>query len=610
MSEATTLLRNPVDAHVGSANPSSNHADAKKLWLESSTDTSYAFVFFNRPFPLGATIINATLRVYTDGAWNIAPTLTVRRVLDRWNVNKLTWNNRPNVTTTTVQTSKSSAADDDEWAFDVTQFMQTVANGGVWYGFRIGTDATARKALHSGSTAVGTRPQLEVTWSRAPQPPTTLTPSGSRAVSVAKPVVSFDFTDHLGSTQLQAVQVQIDPNGNWTTPAFDSGVVAATEPELDLATTTYAGVTAGQETRWRAKVQDGAGLWSEWSDVARFRRDNKGALTITNPAVAPNDFVSEWTPPIIWSLTGETQKAWQVFVTPADDHTDHLHDTGRTKGTDTSWTLPKGVIEDDERYRVVVRVWDSKDRQATPGDPPFTQVEREFEFREDGTPNPVTSLTALNLLPRPWMRLEWQRSTAPDSFTIKRNGKVIETGLDPAALLLSGTTYRWTDKDASPNRNHTYVVQAFVNGKSSANNPSVTALSEVRGIWLVDRERDIDVLIKGREPGEWSMGEDATTHYPMGDSKPVRITQSLRGWEGHITGTLTTSEGLTAQEWQDRLLRIKSRPGDNLTLTLGQESMRVEAYNIVVAPTGNTPTNVAVDFDFHQVGRLDYRPRL
>lgn len=601
MSESTSLLRNPVDTWVGSSHPSANHAGTRVLSIENGA--AYAFVFFNRPFPLNAAIVEAKLYLYTRSAWNISPTLTVRRVLERWNVNRVNWNNQPDTGGVVTQVTKSSAQVHDEWAFDVTSALQTVANGGVWYGFRVGTDG-ARKDLDANSA------RLEVTWSRAPQAPTTLNPSGGLAVATGKPTLSFDFTDHMGSTQLQAVHVQIDPSGTFGTPAWDSGVVAATEPELDLTTTSYPALAGGQETRWRVRVQDGSGLWSEWSDPVRFRRDNKGTLTIDNPGAAPNDFVSEWTPPIFWSLTGETQKAWQVFVTPADDHTDVLHDTGRTKGTDNSWTLPKRVIEDDERYRVVVRVWDSKDRVRTPGDHVWTQAEREFAFREDGTPNPVTGLNANNLLPRPWVQLEWQRATAPDYFKVKRNGKVIEDDLDPDDLFVSGTTYRWTDKDAAPNRRHDWRVQSFVNGKSSANNPEVTAKAEVRGIWLVDRERDIDVLIRGREPGEWTMGEDATTHYPLGDTKPVRITQSLRGWEGHITGTLVTGAGLTAQEWQDRLLRIKSRPGEDLTLTLGQESLRVEAYNIVVAPTGNTPTNVLVEFDFHQVGRLDYRPRL
>lgn len=608
MSESTTLLRNPVDAFIGSTNPTVNHADAKSLQLEA--DAAYVYVFFNRPFPLGATILDATLRLYTRGAWNTTPTVTVRRIAQRWGINRITWNNRPPVGSAATSTTQSSAADDHEWAFDVTSLMQAVSDGGVWYGFRLETTHAGRRAFHSGNTATGTRPQLEVTWSQAPQPPETLSPSGGRAVSVAKPTLRFDFTDHRGSTALQAVQVQIDPDGTFATPDFDSGVVATTEPELDLTTTTYLGLSGGQETRWRVKVQDGAGLWSEWSDVVRFRRDVKGTLTIDNPGAAPNDFVSEWTPPIFWSLTGETQKAWQLFITPADDRTDHLYDTGRTRGTDMSWTLPKGIIEDDSRYRVVVRIWDTKDREHTPGDRAYTQAEREFVFKEDPTTNPVTNLAVENLLPRPWAELTWDRATAPDRFVVKRNGRVIESDLDPAERFTSGTSYRWVDRDAHPYRHHTWVVQAVALGKTSGNNPSVGLDLTQQGIWLSDNDRDIDVFINGRDEGTWAMGEEATTHNPLGATHGVRITQALRGLEGTITGELTEAAGRTVEQWEDNLLRIKARPGQVLTLSMGNESIRCVVGNLAIYPTPTVPITKGVSFDFWQVGRLSFKPRL
>ena len=608
MSQETNVLRNPVDAFTGSANPTTNHADSKALYVQQ--DASYVWLHFNRPFPLGATIVEATLRLYTKGSWNTTPTITVRRALDRWGVNHITWNNQPPASSRLAQLTQSSAGDDDEWAIDVTDLLQTVADGGVWYGFRVGSDNPNRLAFNSSVAGAGTRPQLEVTWSDAPQPPETLKPSGGLAVSVGKPLLSFDFTDHRGNTALQAVRVQIDPNGTWANPAWDSGTVLATEPELDLNDTTYPGLAAGDTTRWRVQVQDGSGQWSEWSDPAQFRRDNKGALTILNPGAAPNDFVSEWTPPIIWELTGEVQRAWQVLITPADDPTNYLYDTGRTKGTETSWTLPKGVIEDDNRYRVVVRVWDSKDRVHTSKDDRvYTQAVREFDFREDPTTNPVTNLAVTNLLPRPWAELTWDRATAPDKFVVKRNDKVVEADLDPADLIVAGTTYRWRDKDAHPYRRATWKVQAVANGKTSGG-PEVSMLVMQQGIWLSDNERDIDVFINGRDDGTWAMGEEATTHNPLGATHGVRITQALRGLEGTITGTLTPDAGKDVEAWEDNLLRIKARPGQVCTLSLGNTSMRCVVGNVAVWPLPTVPITKGVSFDFWQAGRLDFTPRL
>lgn len=604
MGQATHAQRNATDAHVNSGKPSTNYADSKQLLLQTGVAT--AFLHFNRPFPLGATIVSATLRLYAKGSWGISPTLSVRRVTDRWAVSKINDSNRPTVSPVVATKTQSSAADGDEWAFNVAAALQDVSNGAVWFGFRIETDNANAKYLYS-SDAVDFQPILEVTYSEAPQAPTTLSPSGSRAVSIAKPVLTFDFTDTSGSTDLQSVQVQVDAGGNFTTPAFDSGTVATTVPELDLATTAYAGLSAGVETRWRVRVQDAAGLWSPWSDVERWRRDLKGTLTITSPAASPNNKVAEWTPPLSWTLTGETQKAWRLLLVLDDDPTVEVHDTGWTQGTATSYTLPKAVIEDDEFYRMVLRIRDSKDREHTDGDPVYTEATRTFQFAEDPTPNPVTGLTAGTLLPRPWVQLDWSRSTMPDSFSVVEvvdgKNKVYDSDLDPTALLVSGTSYRYVVKDSRPNRSHTWKVQAVVNGKASASNPTVTKKTDIRGLWLVDRDRDIEVYLAspGRDLGEWAMAEDSAVLAPLGSERSVVVTQGLRGYENAVRGMLMDNEaGKTLEQWEDALLRIRSRPGQILTLSAGDESIRGVAYNISISPTPNTPTEKAVTFNFNQ----------
>lgn len=602
MGQATTVHRGATDASVSSSKPSTNYADTKALHIESGIGR--AFLHFNRPFPLGATVISATLRLYTKGSWGSAPTLTVRRVTEFWGVNKVTWNNQPAVSgTVAASTSHSSSVDADEWAFDVTTALQNVSNGAVWFGFRVEGTNTNPRYFYSAD-AVDHQPILEVTYSEAPQAPTTLSPSGSRAVSIAKPVLSFDFTDYSGSTAMQSLQVQIDAGGNFTTPAFDSGEVAATEPELDLTTTAYAGLTAGTETRWRVRVRDGAGLWSPWSDVERFRRDVKGTLAITNPPVS--GIVNEWTPPLAFSLTGETQTAWRLFLTPADDPSKILagSDTGWTKGTANTWTLPKNIIEDGSDYRLVVRVRDTKDREATPGDPIHTEAVRVFHFAEDPTPNPPTGLTAITLEPRPWVQLDFSRSTAPDSFAIVRDDKVIESGIVPADILVSGTAYRWTDKESRPSRNHTWKVQAVVNGKTSTGNPTVTKKTQIRGMWLVDPERDIEVYMAspGRDVGDWALGEDSAVLLPLGSERAVVKTQGLRGYEPTaVTGTIIDGEaGKTLEQWEDALLKIRDKPGQILTLSLGDEGIRGVAYNINLGFTANSPTEKRVTFGFVQ----------
>ena len=127
------------------------------------------------------------------------------------------------------------------------------------------------------------RPSLYVEWTEAPQAPTDLAPSANDAVSIAAPVVRFQFTDTLGDTTLAAVQVQVATDAAFTTGVWTSAWVSSTDPQLDLAAAGYPGMAEGASVYWRAKVRDGAGLESGWSAAAQMRRVSKGTVTITNP---------------------------------------------------------------------------------------------------------------------------------------------------------------------------------------------------------------------------------------------------------------------------------------------------------------------------------------
>ncbi len=610
MRTESLVLANCVDTWASADNPTVTHPDTATLGLKTGGTDAYLY-FDLSALPPRATVPTGMLRVHTKGSWGgTSQTLTVRPINSEWKVARLTANTKPTVGPESATKTQSSGADAHEWAIPVGPLIQLVADGARWYGFRLATSDTVFRRLYASGSG-DFQPTLTLTYSTAPSAPTDLSPAAGRAVSIAKPVLRFDFTDDSGSTALQAVQVQINPTNDFTAPAFDSGVVAATVPELDLALTTYLGLANAAETRWRVRVQDGAGLWSPWSDPALFRRDNKGTLAITYPAAAPSDFVSEWKPAVTWSLTGETQKAWQVQVAKVADPTLVHHDSGRVKGIETAYTLPVDVLVDAERYRLTVRVWDSKDRENTPSDPPWTETTRDFGFVEQPTPTPVANLTAVAVLPRAWVDLGWTRATAPHSFSIMRDGKVLVSGLAPADLLVSGTTYAYRDKTAAPRRTHTWVVQSTVNGETSTANPTVSLKVTPLGFWLADDVRDIDVFITGKNPGTWVMPEDAATHVPLGARTPVRVTQSQQGWHClGFTGMLRSAAGKTADEWEDRMMRLKERPGQTLTLSLGNETLRVVIGNVSTGPTEEGPETKSVAFDFWQVGKFNFDPRL
>lgn len=613
MSSTDVVQKNALATYAVSGQPSQNYAGLRRLHVSS---TRHTFISFNRAFPAkrrgeSVTIVSATLRLFArDGGWG-AQTINVHRLGFEWKKNRLNWNNRPAVVAGGAVASKTQNTPNDGtvWEFDVRAQMQAVADGGVWYGFSVRSEGADTLSFYSPDVTTY-QPQLEIEWSERPEQPTVLSPSGNRAVSIAKPVLTFDFTDAFGNTAMAGAQVQLNALDEWGAPLFDSGTVLTSERELDLATTAYAGLAGGASIYWRVRVLDGSGLWSPWSDAARFKRIGHGVLTLSNPPDIAVPFVSEWTPPIVWQFTG-AQTGYRVLITRADDPSVHLADSGRVRSTETQWTVPRRTLRDDREYRVVLTVWDDIDREQTPGAPAFVRVARTFVFQEDGTPNPVTALTATQVDGSPWVDIEWDRATAADYYVVKRNGTVVEDFLEPSEVLAQGTHYSFRDQGAKPHDVTTYVVQAVVNGKTSTNNPSVNITVRPIGIWLVDAVRKVYVMINSEGPGEWSVSERYASYFPVNSTREIRVVESIGGYVGSISGTLTNTPSLdmTANKLRERLIGMKERPENVLQLIAGRTSIRVLVSDIVVSPADDY-RDAMVSFRFMQVGQPEWEVRL
>lgn len=589
----SVTLRNATDAWTSADRPSVNYGDARKLWVGSGS--RWAYVFFNRAAPLGATITSATLRLYYADTW-AAATITVHRLGERWKVSRLTHANRPATTGSSVQASAPAGPAGTYVDVDVKPLLQAVSDGGAWFGFRVATSG-GNEPLGASEGTSTLRPTLTVEWTEAPDAPTTLAPSGNAAVSVSKPTLRFDYTDALGDTALAAVQVQVDPAANWTTPAWDSGEVPATVPQLALAATTYPGLANDASTYWRVRVKDGAGLWSEWSDDEQFKRVDLGSVTINNPAASPQNVVHDPTPPFLWAYSA-TQAAWQVLVTdPATDKT--LADSGKQLGTETAWTPPSKKLTGLGPYRVEVRVWDAQHREATPDSLDHAVAVRDFTITSDTTVPPVVGLAVQQpVQDRPVVRLEWTRSSAPDSYLVRRDGDVVAEDLLPGDLLVSGTTYAYEDEGAAPWRTHTWEVQAVVNDAASEWE-QVAYTPRSRGIWLLDSERDRLVWLAGSEGGTFTQAEEASVFAPVGSRTVVRRVQGQRGYEGSLAGVLVDRAGLAALESEASLLAMRGEPARPVQLVAGDLSLRVVLGNIGTYPTAQgTPPQRVATFDF------------
>lgn len=598
----TSRIRAGYDTWVSSTEPTSKHPRDNRLRVKGTS--SYAYVYF----PLGpelrnVTILSATLHLFgRDTGWG-TQTVSVKRITQAWDAGTLTWNNKPDVGTTTATRAQTNPADGTDWAIDVTSLVLEFASGGRWRGMRVSIGDTTERRFNS-LNATGSKPYLEVVWTDAPAEPVDLSPAGGRAVSVSRPVLSWSNENSPDGTDISAAQVQIDPAANGTTPAFD--VTVATDlAELDLTQTAYAGLASGASTQWRVRVKDEVGVWSAWSDWAPFSRVDKFSVSITTPGTV----VAEHTPPVAWT-TSSAQTAWQILVTDPADPSIVLHDTRRKTGTTQDYTIPgkddatgQRILADGRDYRLEVRAWDAVEREATPGDPRYSSAVVVFHYEDDPTVDKVINLDASQFGMTPYVDLTWQRTTTPDAWTIEVDDKVVDDSIPGADLLVAGTYYKYRYKDAAPDVEHTFKVKPTVNGQK-AGSPEVTVTPKPAGVWVLGPD-DIDVLITGKELGSFSMPDRGTTFVLPQSRNPVRITQGVGGWQGTISGRLASTAGRTADGWRNQLLKIKKR-GETVTLIVGGESFRAVLFDINVEPSRDGGQTRQVSLEFFQVGNIDW----
>jgi len=614
---APVTLKNASDSYVSEKYKSKNFSSVSKIYLAdgSSANTRYGFLYFGVPSGMaGTTIISAKLRLYSGAGFSGSVTLSVQRLAAKFSVNRVNWNNKPGVTGGTVSVTKTSAPDGTMWEFDVSSIMQSVANGAPWYGWRISATGSGSKYIYSAQAAGRYRPQLEITWSDAPDAPERLIPDNGRAVSVDKPVLQWDFTDPSGDQTMQAFNLRLFTDATRAannTPVSGSGdfdvYITSDVPEVDLDDVTgYPGLAGGGTLWWRVRVQDGAGLWSKFSDVATFVRLSKGTLTIDNPApaVAPDPaFVTDPTPPFSWTFANRTQRTFEVFLTTPETPAVFIWRSGVINSAENSITPPPGKItEVGKTYRVVVRVYDDVDRVTVPDDPTYVQAYRDFVYKYSSGVAPVTNFSATPDPIRPKMVLKWQRSTAPDSFIILRNGRVIDD-IEPVELLVSGTTYTYTDDEAAPRSQNTWSVAAKVNGVTSSGNPSAT--DYVKSVAPVLSQRGGGRPVYLFNPGvDAERAESSEIHYILGDAPPVLITQSIRGYEGTVSGVLANDviPGLSAAEQLANLEYFKDNPGLVLKFIWVDKVMKVVVRNVTNTPLPNPDgsTEYLASFEFFE----------
>ena len=608
------IVRSGLDATVKSAYPNATYGKATRLQVKSTTHES--FIFFRSPIPQNAamTASSGVLRIKNAVAITGSVTVTVQRVGASPKWSRLTWNNKPGVVGSAVSQTIVNPTTSDWFELDVAAHLQAIANGSPNYGWKITTTSTTLVRLYS-LNAAQYKPTLVAEWTDKPDIPNVLHPVNGKAVATNKPTVRMTYSDPGGDDALDAVQIQIDAAGDFTSGIdFDSGWVTSTTPELDMSATAYAGLSDGASTTLRCRVRDEAGGVSDWSDPVTFSRDDKATLAITSPGVGAT--VDEFTPPIDWTFTGETQKAYRVLIARAARPHTWIYDSGRVTSATTEHTLPfrwhgHRVLKDDLSYIVTVRVWDTKDRCGVA----YVQQTRAFTVQYDATVTPATSLTANQFSSdSPWVVLQWQRATLPDEWVIVRDGEVIEKEETAGDLLLSGTTYQFVDRTARPMVAHTYRIRAVVNHKTASTNPSATITPVAKGVWLTNDDGTQVVHFYGDDIENVAYGESSEALVPIGAEASVKITNGMRGLSG--TMPLYIRNGPDGRNWDQHkqdLLAMKAAPSTTFRLAWGDENIPVVLSNVSVSPASMTlagSVQLRASFSFEQDGELPFEAEL
>jgi hypothetical protein len=486
--------------------------------------------------PAGATVQSAvlTMRSRNSPSWSGSRTVTAQALTGGFSTST-TWAGAPSATPTNqVSVSQTGAVFGAYWTLDVTAIAQawvsgTLANNGL----KVSSSSTTA-GIFQGATAPWGAPFLTITYVTEAEPPTGLHPA-SGAVSVSKPTLTFQ-----APSDTISIQVQVDPAANGTSPGFDSGELAYAGGLLDLSATSYAGLSSGSSTQWRARVKNAFG-WSDYSAWVTFSRTGWGTVAITSPGSTSED-----PSPVITATYTGTVTSWRALLKNSLGAV--IEDSGWTPGTTPAFGTTKSV---GTSGTAVMQIRDDEVRDATPGDPDYVEVSKAFTVAPSGTPSVIASVAGSNDKVSPLVTLTGTRAAGvPDEVAIYRDGVLADRV--PGASVFSGTTMTYLDKGAGMNTAHAYTVYAVVNGAWSNASAAVNVTPRCKGIWIFDADTGVGdaALILGDDDQEQTQPEVSVVHRPVsgpsGVPQVVRRRLSRYPREGAVAGTLVDALGVSA----------------------------------------------------------------
>lgn len=487
-------------------------------------------------------------------------------------------------------------------------------------------------ASHLARTAIVARPGLTVTMTSANPGVVTLAGHGLRADDV----VVFETTGAL-PTNVVAGQPYFVLSSGLTTNTFEFALTSGgtaintTSGSQSGTHTLYTGVLgialSNNSVRyWRVRVTDSNGGVSGYSLIQSFTMTTKGTVTISYPGST----LREQSPEVQWTLSSGTQASYQVILTEASNGF-VIWDSTRVASTDQFVTIPAGLINDTDSgfYNLEVRVWDTLGRVPNNNDPAYSTTSLVFTYTPNGAAANVLTLTAVPSNTSPAINLTWTRAAAPDYFAVQvstdggvtyktpsgttPNGETWDR-LVPGNYLVSGTTYTVPYYQAKPQSTTYFQVNAVVLSAGvytvTTGDPTASATPDPPGLWFVHSVTGVGLVIltpNQRASYEWDLGEEAVEYYPLGRQDPVRVTTSMRGYEGTVQGEVRDYYGLTAEQARENLEAMKAELGQNpIRLIVQGLNFPVRLGNIKLAPVH--PKGYQVSIDFTQTAEFDVNP--
>ena len=567
----TVTMRAGLDGYVRQDRPDDNFGSAARLTVDGTGGSvRYAYIFFRKPFGKNAHITNGKFRLRLKGAIAGGPhVFTLKRVEQSWKEGRLNYTNRPDVdATNSADVSVTGGVDGELLEFDIGDMLADVAAGAEWFGVRLEVNTAGVKKLHSAeSDEPQFRPELLVSWTKGAAEPQDLVPAGGRSISLAQPTLQWAAQSVARGEESQAeFEVEIasanatEGDGEFV-PAnvlHGPGWIASTLSEYDLSTTAFT-IDDAEEVFWHVRTKEENGRVSTWSKTAKFRRDTKGVVTITNPPAPAANVVEETTPPFTHTFADRDQEAtaYTLFQADGEGGWVKIWDRDRRKTSDLSITPPNKLIRSEGvEFKLWVDVYDDIDREDMKGDRAFVRAERIFTYERSGTPASIESLV-VTPGPGPGVILEVERTAQPDFFAIKRNGEIVEDRIPSEDVIDVAPIYSIPYYGLKPRRSSEIEVEAVVLSggkyKHSDDNPTEDVTPTPIGIWLVAPEKGIEIFFADREEPRMGIGKSRDELEVMGSRKTITLIDSVRGYEGTIRGILVDYLGVSSHTYKDRL---------------------------------------------------------